>query len=147
MPHAHWVLYLHPLAIFEKLAQERVILDMDAYMCMRQPWSGIIVLCYVGFHHHVGHACWDGILQGFSTTYRQLSSWQVRIAWYPISIRNAGRCGLNWAGLSFNLQAAVILLLNLDWSIICLYLQRYILMLFPILTIKTVLKENNALAI
>lgn len=106
MPHSYQVLYLYLLAVFKNLAELRVILDM-AYMYMRQPWSGTIALCYVVVHHHVGHACWDGILQGLSTTCTQLSSWQVRIFWYPISIRSAGRCRLNWVGLSFNLQAAV----------------------------------------
>lgn len=99
MTHSHRVLYLHPLSIFKNLAQVRVILDMDAYMYMRQPWSGTIALCYVGVHPHVGHtACWDSILWGLSTTCTQLSSWQVRIAWYSISLK----CRQMWALLSWS---------------------------------------------
>lgn len=88
MPRSHRVLYLHPLAIFKTPAQVTVILDMDAYMYMRQPWSGTLALCSVGVHNHVGHtACWDGTLRGLSTMCTQISSCQVRIAWYPTSLQ------------------------------------------------------------
>lgn len=143
MRHSHRVLYLHPLVVFKNLAQVESHLDMDAYE-VDLVWDYSTVLrrcspscrtCLLGWH-----------IKGLSTMCTQLTSWQVKITWYPIS-QSAGRCGLYWVSLSFNPQATVNSLLNLDWSIICLYLQLFILTLFPILTVKTVIKENNALAI
>lgn len=96
MPHSHRVLCLHPLAIFKYRTQVRVILDMDAYEAALV-WDYSTVLNTTA-HHHVGQAYWDGILHGLNSMCPQLSSWQVRIDWYPIS----WKCRQMWALLSWS---------------------------------------------